>query len=223
MPNNLPKGKLIAMESIDGAGKATQARLLYDALSAAGYRAKKISFPDYESDSSALIKMYLSGQLGSSPGDVNAYAASLFYAADRYASFKRDWQKHYNAGELIISDRYSPSNMAHQAVKIENAIERAKFAAWLDDLEYEKLGLPRPDMVIFLDMPPSIAARLVKERGKVEDIHEKNAAYTEKVYAAYKELAEKYSWEKIPCAQGGETRPIADIQADVLCAARKIL
>ena len=147
-------GKLIIIEAGDGSGKATQTEKLYSRLVGEGINVRKVTFPDYESNSSALIKMYLNGEFGSSPDSVNPYAASSFYAVDRYASYKQNWEDFYKQGGIIIADRYTPSHMVHQAVKILGQSEKEAFLDWLWDLEFEKFGLPIPDVVIFLDMPP---------------------------------------------------------------------
>ena len=215
--------KLIVIEGGDGSGKATQARKLFDRLRAELARpTHKISFPDYQSASSALIKMYLHGDFGSNPSDVDAYAASTFYAVDRYASYKTDWKKYYEAGDIIIADRYVTSNMAHQAIKIDDPIERQKFLSWLDDFEYEKLKLPRPNLVIFLDMPPAISERLIDERHKL-DIHETDREYLRQCHRAYKELAAQYHWTVIDCALDGAPRGIDNIHEEIFSAAREAI
>lgn len=145
------KGKLIIIESgSDASGKATQSERLYERLISEGKKCMKITFPDYESDSSALVKMYLNGDFGKNPNDVSPYVSSTFYAADRYASYKTKWGEFYNSGGIIISDRYTTSNMVHQAAKIESP-EKEKFLEWLYDLEFNIYGIPTPDEVIFLD------------------------------------------------------------------------
>ena len=146
------KGTLIVLEGLDGSGKATQAKLLAQHLKEAGKNVQEITFPDYASDSSALVKMYLAGQFGDKPDDVNAYAASTFYSVDRYASYKQDWGAFYEAGGLVIADRYTTSNAVHQASKLPEE-ERSAFLNWLFELEYGKLGLPKPDLVVYLEMP----------------------------------------------------------------------
>lgn len=208
-------GKLIVLEGGDGSGKATQTRKLYERLTAASdRRVRKISFPDYQSASSALIKMYLHGDFGARPSDVDPYAASTFYAVDRYASFRTDWKEFYDAGGIVIADRYVTSNMAHQAIKLDDPIERRRFLEWLDDLEYNKLKLPRPDLVMFLDMPPSIAERLIDERHKL-DIHETDREYLRRCYRAYKELSEQYGWTVIDCAIDGTPRGVDEIAEEI--------
>ena len=211
----MTKGKLIVIEAGDGSGKATQTKLLFDHLKAEGLPVRQISFPDYESPSSSLVKMYLKGDFGKHADDVDAYAASTFYAVDRYASFKMKWKQFYDAGEIILADRYVTSNMVHQAVKIADDIKRNEFLDWLDDFEYVKLKLPRPDLVIFLDMPPAISEKLIKER-KREDIHEKDFDYLHRCYDSYKELANKFNWVVINCSDGKEPRTIEEIHKDII-------
>ena len=162
-------GKLIVIEAGDGSGKATQTALLFKRCSEAGKVVRQISFPDYDSPSSALIKMYLRGDFGFEATSVNAYAASLFYAVDRFASYQKTWRTFLEGGGIVIADRYVTSNMAHQAVKITDAVARKNFLAWLCDLEYEKLALPKPDKVIFLDMPPDAAQKLIAVRNRTSD------------------------------------------------------
>ena len=217
------KGTLIVIEAGDGSGKATQTRKLFERLTKATDRpVRMISFPDYQSQSSALIRMYLHGELGSHADDVNAYAASTFYAVDRYASFKMHWKKFYEAGDIIIADRYVPSNMAHQAIKLDDPLERQRFLTWLDDLEYNKFGLPRPDLILFLDMPPEISERLLAERHKL-DIHETDRNYQRRCYRAYKELASQYRWTTIDCSVEGAPRGIGEIAEDIFNVVSEVL
>ena len=213
------KGKLIVIEAGDGSGKATQTERLYEHLRQDGRKVHRISFPDYEAESSVPVRMYLRGDFGSHAGDVNAFAASTFYAVDRYASFRMKWQKYYEAGDIILADRYTTSNMVHQAVKMEDEGERRAFLDWLWDFEFGKLGLPVPDMVIFLDMDPEVADRLIAMRAKKQaqekDIHEKDRAYLHRCHRAYLELAEKYQWQRIRCSDAGEPRSIEEIHEEV--------
>ena len=199
------QGKLIIIEAGDGCGKATQAKALYDHLIKAGKKVHKVEFPDYESESSALIKMYLNGKFGEHAEDVNPYAASTFYAVDRYASYKTKWKKWYDEGDIIIADRYTTSNMVHQAVKIEDKAERIAYLEWLWDLEFVKMGLPVPDVVIFLEMSPTFSEKLINATADLtqieKDIHEKDQAYLKKCYAAYCQLADKYGWHTIHCVE----------------------
>lgn len=223
------RGKLIAIEAGDGSGKETQSNMLIDRLKAEDYDTRKVTFPDYDSQSSALVKMYLRGDFGERPDDVSPYAASTFYAVDRYASFKRDWADFYFKGGLVLADRYTTSNMVHQAAKIEDAGEGEQYLEWLWDLEFNKLELPVPDCVIFLDMPPAYSLRLMKDRlNKItgdseKDIHEKDKTYLERVYKTSKLLAEKLGWKRINCVYKGEIRTREAIHDDVYKAIKGIL
>lgn len=211
-------GKLIVFEGTDGSGKSTQFRLLAQRLARRGTAFRQLRFPQYDSPSSALIRMYLDGQFGRRPEDVNAYAASLFYAVDRYASFRTDWGDDYRRGGLLLADRYVTSNAVHQAGKLPPA-ERPAFLRWLCELEYEKLGLPRPDLVLLLNMPVELSLSLLRGReqagGPRADIHEKDAAYLAQCHSMALEAAAFYHWTVIDCAAGGKPRPEADIAAEI--------
>ena len=204
---------LIVLEGSDGSGKATQTTRLYERLRNLGVNTMRVSFPNYESESSALIKMYLRGDFGAKAEDVNPYAAATFYAVDRFASFQ-EWKDFYAGNGVILADRYVGSNMAHQSAKIRRKVDREKFLNWLDNFEYKRLQLPRPDLTFFLDMPPKIAAMLRRERGR-EDIHEDDAAYMLKSYNAYKEIAEKFHWKVIDCAAGNFAKSAIDIHEEI--------
>ncbi|MBC5630835.1 deoxynucleoside kinase [Clostridium sp. NSJ-6] len=215
------KGKLIIIESgSDASGKATQSKKLYERLINEGYNCMKITFPDYDSESSALVKMYLRGDFGSNPNDVSPYVASTFYAADRYASFKTKWENFYNEGGIIISDRYTTSNMVHQAAKMDEE-EKEKFLNWLWDLEFNLYGIPEPDQVIFLDVDPMVSQQLMKNRlnkitGEEEkDIHESNEEYLVNSYNNSLKIADKYSWNKVKCTEGTALRTIDDIHEEI--------
>jgi len=218
-------GKLIVLEGLDGSGKSTQLDLLFENLKRENKDCKWVSFPDYESDSSALVKMYLSGKFGTKPDDVNAYAASIFYTADRFASYKTNWGEFYNCGGTIVSGRYTTSNAIHQACKLpENEWE--DFLSWLYDFEYNKIGIPKPDKVIFLDMPVEVSQKLLSKRYEGDenkkDIHESDVAYLEGCRKAARFTAEYSNWSIIPCAENGEARSIEDIAKDVLKEALSI-
>ncbi|MBQ7045091.1 MAG: deoxynucleoside kinase [Clostridia bacterium] len=219
-------GKLIVIEGLDGSGKSTQLELLPEALKQKGYETVSVSFPDYNSDSSALVKMYLAGQFGSKPGDVNAYASSVFYAVDRYASFKTNWSNAYNNGKIVVSGRYTTSNAVHQASKLPRE-QWESFLNWLYDFEYNKIGIPKPDLVIFLDMPTDVSQKLLSGRYKGDedkkDIHERDVEYLENCRKSALFTAEYSGWKIIPCAKDGDARSIEDIAADILAEALKIL
>lgn len=220
------KGTLIVLEGIDGSGKETQASLLEKKLEEKGREVMHISFPDYESPSSALVKMYLKGDFGKNPEDVNPYAASLFYAVDRFASYRMKWKDFYQKGGIIIADRYTTSNMVHQMTKYEDKKARKDFLSWLEKTEYEELELPVPDLVILLDIPLAVSENLVKERarqGGSMDIHEQHLDYLRKCHDAYQELVSLYGWKRIPCTEEGKLRTIEDIGKDVEKAAAEVM
>ncbi len=197
---------LIVIEGLDGSGKATNAALLEGYLKEKGKTVKKITFPVYESDSSAPVRMYLSGQFGKKPGDVNAYAASALYAVDRFASYRTDWKSDLDAGAWVIADRYTTSNAVHQASKLEGR-ERDGYLEWLYDFEFDKMGLPRPDAVIYLDVPPAVSQKLIEGRyagdNSKKDIHEQDVEYLEHCRSAALYAADKLGWHKIPLTANG--------------------
>ena len=212
------KGKLIVTEGLDRSGNATQAKRLAAALQQHGKRVREISFPNYDSDSSTLVKMYLSGAFGTQPGDVNAYAASSFYAVDRYAGMKQDWGAFYDSGGILIADRYTTSNAVHQCCKLPGAQWDA-YLDWLFDYEYRLLGLPTPDLVVYLRLGIETSQRLMSERyhgdEKKKDIHESNLSYLEQAHLAADYCASKYNWKTVECAERGSLRCIDEIGADV--------
>ena len=212
-------GKLIVIEGLDGCGKSTQLELLPKALKEKGIKCKSVSFPQYESDSSALVKMYLSGRFGNKPGDVNAYAASVFYTVDRYASYKENWGEFYQKGGTVVSGRYTTSNAIHQTSKLPRN-EWEDFLNWLYDFEYNKIGIPKPDKVIFLDMPVEVSQKLLSNRYEGDedkkDIHESDIEYLNNCRKAAKFTADYSGWKTISCAKDGEPRLIEDIAADIL-------
>ncbi len=211
-------GKLIVIEGTDGSGKSTQFRLLSQRLEAEGVDFKHLVFPRYSEESSALIRMYLGGQFGSNPSDVNAYAASSFYAVDRYASYKMDWGNWYENGGIILSDRYTTSNAVHQASK-EPEENRKAFWSWLYDFEYDKLGLPQPDLIIYLDVPTDFTEKLMRGRenatGTKADIHEKDMAYLATCRQTGRAAADFYGWTVISCVKDGQMRTIEDIHEEI--------
>ena len=223
----MSNGKLIIIEAGDGSGKATQTQALYDHLQADGYRVHRVEFPDYGADSSMLVRMYLRGDFGGHAEDVNAFAASTFFAVDRYASFRMKWKQFYDAGDIILADRYTTSNMVHQAVKLTDAAERDAFLDWLWDLEFNKMGLPIPDRVVFLDMAPAVADQLIAARsavtGQAKDIHEQDTDYLHRCHQAYVELAGRYGWSRVKCDEAGKPRSIEAIHTGVYQAVREIL
>lgn len=223
-------GKLIVIDGVDSSGKETHTKMLTEKLINAGYKVKKISFPDYDSPSSELVKMYLSGKFGDKPDDVNAYAASSFFAADRFASFRTDWKKDYEDNDtIIIADRYVSSNMIHQASKIDNTEEKNKFLEWLFELEFKLYEIPTPDLTIFLDMPVKFARELMAKRenkfdnSQNKDIHERNSDYLEKSYFNACFIAEKFMWKRICCTKNNMIRTLDEINEEVYNEVIKIL
>ena len=215
------KGKLIVIDGLDGSGKSTQSERVKDALQKLGKEVRLISFPDYSEPSSTLVKMYLNGEFSSDPSDVNAYAAGSFYAVDRFASFKKFWEEDYLQGKVILATRYTTSNAIHQMGKLKKE-QWDDYLGWLSDFEYQKLGLPVPDTVIFLDMSRKVADQLILSRyhgdESKKDIHEKNRAYllSCKETAAY--AAKKQGWKVILCDDGEKPYPVETITAEILSA-----
>ncbi len=212
-------GKLIVIEGLDGCGKTTQVSLLPQKLKELGFDSRLISFPDYSDPSSTLVRMYLSGEFGDKPDAVNGYAASLFYAVDRYASYKRHWADYYENGGIVVSGRYVESNAYHQMSKLPVS-EWEKYLDWLYETEYQKTAIPKPDAVIFLDMPVEVSTKMVENRysgdESKKDIHEKDKAYLMSCRKAAAFAAKKCGWNVINCADGDKPRSIEDISADIL-------
>lgn len=219
-------GKLIVLEGLDGSGKSTQLSLLEKRFLSEGTDCRSYSFPDYAGDSSALVRMYLSGAFGDDPDSVNAYAAGAFYAVDRYANYKLHWENYYAAGGLVLCGRYTTSNAVHQASKLP-AGERSRYIDWLCEFEYGKLGLPRPDNVIFLDMPPDVAEKMLSNRyggdEQKKDIHEKNGRYLRRCRDAALFAAEYCGWETVHCAANGEPKAVDTIAEEIYDKAVKTL
>lgn len=211
-------GKLIVIEGTDGSGKSTQFRLLTQRLENENITFQKLVFPQYAEPSSALIRMYLGGEFGSKPTDVNAYAASTFYAVDRYASYKKVWGNWYENGGLVVSDRYTTSNAVHQASK-EPVERQHAFLKWLYELEYDRMGLPRPDLTIYLDVPTDFTKQLMRRReadtNTTADIHEQDLEYLSTCRRTGKAAAEYYGWTVIRCVKDGVMRSIEDIHEEI--------
>lgn len=212
------KGKLIVLEGTDGSGKATQAHLLAQHLEREGVSFREIDFPRYGNPFAEPARLYLEGALGKHPGDVNAYAASVLYAVDRFASYKEDWGTAYEAGELILANRYTTSNAVHQASK-EPEDKRQEFLRWLYEFEYDRLGLPRPDLTLYLDVPTDFTEQLLRHREQdthtTADIHERNSAYLASCRRAGRAAAEYYGWTIISCTENGKMRSIEDIHEEI--------
>jgi len=221
--------KIIVVEGVDSSGKATQSNILAQRLKNEKNNVICVEFPNYKSDSSSVVKMYLNGDFGTDPNSVSPYAASSFFAVDRYASVFGEWKEYFSDGSIVIADRYTTSNMVHQASKISDIKEKSQFLDWLYDLEYNKLNLPEPDLVIFLDMPVENARQLMKDRANkinnssVKDIHESNDAYLQQSYDNACFVAEKYGWKRIKCAQNGKVRSIDDIADEIYNEVKNVL
>ena len=211
-------GKLIVLEGTDGSGKSTQFQRLTDRLSQEGRQFQKLVFPQYSEPSSALIRMYLGGEFGARPSDVNAYAASAFYSVDRYASYKKVWGQWYESGGLVVSDRYTTSNAVHQTSK-EPPEKQSDFLKWLYDFEYSKLGLPRPDLVVYLDVPTDFTEKMMRSREAAThthaDIHEQDLEYLATCRRTGRAAAEYYGWTVIGCVKNGAMRSIDDIHEEI--------
>ena len=219
-------GKLIVIEGLDGSGKSTQIAKIKDWLSSVGADFKQIKLPDYDDPSSTLVRMYLAGQFGSKPDDVNAYAASCFYAADRYASFKQHWKDDYDGGSIILADRYTTSNAVHQCSKLpENMWDG--YLDWLYDFEFDKLCIPKPDLTVFLDMDIAVSQKLLSNRynndADKKDIHERDLDYLARCRKAAYYSADKLGWFKIRCDDGENPLPIDEIFGKIRTQIEKIL
>ncbi len=219
-------GKLIVIEGLDGSGKATQSEKAAENLKNFGMNVTKVSFPDYNSPSSSLIRMYLAGDFGTNPDSVNPYAASSFYACDRYASYKKNWETLYKNGGIIIADRYTTSNAIHQCSKLPRS-EWEDFLDWLFRFEYELMGIPAPDAVIYLRVDPEVSQKLMSSRYENDetkkDIHERNVDYLKRSASAADYCAEILGWHIIECTSGGKMRPIEDISNEISGITGKLL
>ena len=210
-------GKLFVIEGLDGSGKQTQSNMLHERLVAQGHEIIKKEYPNYKSESSSLVKMYLRGDFGKNPEDVSPYISSTFFAADRYASFKTEYETYFMNGGLVITDRYTTSNMVHQASKIHDVDEKEKFLSWLWDLEFQIYKIPVPTQVFFLDVKPEIAIEMMKNRDnkfskkKQKDIHEINKNHLQDSYNNALYLVEKYNWEVIDCSEKNGIKPLDEI------------
>ena len=209
---------LIVIEGVDCSGKETQTENLYNGLKNAGYKVLRISFPDYESESSSLVKMYLRGDFGKSAYDVNPYTASAFFAVDRFASYKTKWGEFLNEG-IVIADRYVTSNMVHQASKMATDSEKEAYINWLYDFEYERMGLPKPDMVLFLDMPLELSEKLLSNRyhgdPSKKDVHERDKSFMYRCHEIARFIAARQGWTMVPCSKDGEILPMDTITEDL--------
>ncbi len=219
--------KLIVIDGLDGSGKGTQSRLLEKYLNENGIPARRIDFPRYGSKSCALIEGYLHGELGGHPDDTGAYAAATFFAIDRYWSFRTEWGEDYKNGKVIIADRYTTANAVHQCSKLPKE-EWNAYLDWLWDNEYNKIGIPKPDKIIFLEMKPEISAKLIEKRAKANadraaDIHECDKEYLHRCYEAARYASDYLGWDRIVCYEGDEPRPVEAIFNDVLGVVKEVI
>ena len=216
----------IDLEGLDGCGKTTQTELLCSRFAADGIDFHRIKLPDYDSDSSILVRKYLAGDFGKNAGDVNAYAASVLYAADRFASYTEKWRGDYLGGKLIFADRYTPANALYQMTKLPQS-EWDSFMEWLFDFEYNKIGIPAPDKVIFLDMPVEVSQKLMTARyngdESKKDVHEANVEFLIKCREAALYAANKYGWSVVKCAENGEPLPIEVINKEIYAIVKMTL
>ncbi len=197
--------RLFIIEGIDGSGKTTQVSLLRGRLEEAGKKVRQIKLPNYGSPACAPVEHYLAGDYGKDADAINAYAASAFFAVDRFAYYKTDWGKDYEAGTVILSDRYVSSNLLHQCAKLPEE-KRVEYIAWLHDFEYEKMQSPRPDAVFYLDVPPKITDDLMTGRYEGDqskkDIHESNQDYLRRCYEMGLYCCENLGFHRIQCLDG---------------------
>ena len=214
-------GKLFVIDGTDGSGKQTQFAKLEERLKKDGVDYKTVSFPNYDSQSSALVKMYLSGEIGENAKEISPYIASTFYAADRYITFKKEYEEYYKNGGIILADRYTTANMVHQAGKIDDIDEREKFLNWLWDFEFKLYGLPVPTEVFFLNTPVETALELIKDRENKfdntakKDIHERDVNHLKDAHKAACYVSKKYNWFEIECVKNGKLRTIDDIHEEI--------
>lgn len=215
----MSNGKIIVLDGLDGCGKSTQFEALQQVLREQGKTVKAISFPMYEKPSATLVKMYLNGDFSSTPGGVNAYAASSFYAVDRYANYRLDWEQNYKDGEWILASRYTTSNAIHQMSKLPPE-QWDEYLAWLEDYEYNKLGLPKPDLVLLLSLPLALSQKLLAKRydgdASKRDIHEADLQYLTQCSLAAAYAGKKLGWHVIDCSDGASLYPIAQIRDELL-------
>ncbi|MBQ8503769.1 MAG: deoxynucleoside kinase [Clostridia bacterium] len=212
-------GKMVVIEGLDGSGKSTQANLLKEYLNGKGIETYTLDLPYYNDPSSTLVKMYLGGEMGDKPSDVNAYAASTFYAVDRYASYKKYWEKEYNSDKITVANRYTTSNASHQMTKLDEK-DWDSYLEWLFDFEYNKMGIPAPDLVIYLEMPVDVSQKLLSKRYQGDenkkDVHERDVEYLISCHKAAAYAAEKLGWSIIHCGKDGEPLPLEEISETVI-------
>lgn len=225
----MKQGKLFVIDGTDGSGKQTQLQKLKERFDKEKIEYRTVSFPNYDSPSSSLVKMYLNGEFGTDPLKISPYIASTFYAVDRYATFKKEYEEYYKNGGIILADRYTTSNMVHQAGKIKDDAERNKFLDWLWDFEFNLYELPVPTKVIFLNMPTEYAGKLMKNRAnkitheEKKDIHERNKSHLQDAYNEACKLVKKYNWAEIKCVEHEKIKTIEEIHEEVFNIVKKYI
>jgi len=213
------RGKIVVIEGLDGSGKATQAELLCEQLNSRGQRLRKLSFPCYGQESSALARMYLDGEFGEHPQDVSAQAASVLFACDRFASFRKDWHRDYEEGALLVCDRYTTSNAVYQAGKLDESLQH-EFLEWLFDFEYRLMGIPEPDLVLYLDIPAELSEHLLSQRytgdASKMDIHERDLLYQRRCRSAAMRCAAAQNWQIVDCTRDNAMKPAPVILEELM-------
>lgn len=216
--------KIFVIEGTDGSGKQTQTQLIYDRLIKEKKDVQKFSFPNYDNLSSGPVREYLNGNISKNANDISAKAASLFFAVDRYITYKENIEKYYNDNKsIILFDRYTTSNMLHQGGKILKATNSydklEEYVSWLKSIEYDDLMLPIPTQVFFLHMNVDFTIKLMNERcikqNVVKDIHETDSTHLEMAERSGLYIAKKYNWNIIECVKDNTLRSINDIHAEI--------
>lgn len=215
----MKKGKLLVIEGLDGSGKATQTELLYETLKKMEKDVCRISFPNYDEPSSALVKMFLNSEFGPSHESVNIYAVSSFFAVDRYASYIRFWKDIYDNGGIIVADRYTTSNIIYQLGRLKKE-NWDSYIDWIYDYEYDKLGLPSPDLVLYLDMPVEVSQRFIEKRyagnENLKDIYERDVKFLEACRGSAIYATKKLNWQRVECCCKDKPKSISEIQNQIL-------
>lgn len=218
------KGKIIVLEGLDGCGKSTQLDLAFGYLKENKVNCRKVSFPNYDSVSGKLVKQYLDGIVPCEGRD-GAYAASVMYAVDRYVSYASEWGNFFHSGGVVLAGRYTTSNAIYQLTKLPPE-EQEYYLNWLCDLEYGKLNLPEPDLVIYLDMPIEVSQQLLDNRYAIEggqkDIHERNTEFLAECRKSALYAAQRFGWKVIECSDGKYPLPIEDVY-DKVCECLRVL
>ena len=226
-------GKIIVIDGLDGCGKATQTKIVYDKLVEKGYKVKKVSFPDYDSDSSALVKMYLGGEFGKTANSVNPYTASLFYSVDRAAQFLKELREYYDNDYILLCDRYISANIIYQGTKFNDIRDKQDYFRWMYDIEVNKIGLPKDDITIALTLPIETSQKLMSRRyeghEEKKDIHEadleflSNCKNTVSIACEYLSSI-GYNWVDLDCSdKNGDIRSLDEINSQIMKLIESVL